>query len=37
MLAFLDKYAATMSRTTLRACIEHFTPKQREHYLKLKQ
>jgi hypothetical protein len=37
MLAFLDKYAATMPRTILRACIEHFTPKQREHYLKLKQ
>jgi 3-methyladenine DNA glycosylase AlkD len=36
MLAFLDKYAATMSRIALRACIEHFTPKQREHYLKLK-
>lgn len=37
LLAFLDKYAAVMPRTTLRACIEHFTPKQREHYLKLKQ
>lgn len=36
LLAFLDKYAATMPRTTLRACIEHFNPKQRERYLKQK-
>lgn len=33
---FLDGYAATMPRTTLRYAIEHLTPKQRQHYLGLK-
>jgi 3-methyladenine DNA glycosylase AlkD len=33
---FLDKYAATMPRVTLRYAIEKFDKKQREHYLKLK-
>jgi len=36
LLAFLDKYAATMPRTMLRYAIEHLSPKQRQHYLKLK-
>jgi 3-methyladenine DNA glycosylase AlkD len=33
---FLDKYAATMPRVTLRYATEKFDKKQREHYLKLK-
>jgi 3-methyladenine DNA glycosylase AlkD len=37
LLAFLDKHAAVMPRTTLRASIEHFAPKQREHYLNIKR
>jgi 3-methyladenine DNA glycosylase AlkD len=36
LMAFLDKYAATMPRVTLRYATEHFDKKQREHYLKLK-
>ena len=36
LLAFLDEYAASMPRTTLRYALEHFDKKQREHYLKLK-
>lgn len=36
LLAFLDKYAATMPRTMLRYTIEHLDEKLREHYLKLK-
>jgi 3-methyladenine DNA glycosylase AlkD len=37
LAVFLDKYAATMPRTLLRYAIEHFTPKQREFYMKKAQ
>jgi len=37
LLAFLDKYAATMPRTLLRNCIEKFDKKQKEHYLGMKK
>lgn len=37
LMSFLDKYAATMPRTLLRYSIEHFSPKQREHYMGLKK
>lgn len=37
LVAFLDKYAATMPRILLRYSIEHFNPKQREHYMSLKK
>lgn len=36
LLGFLDKYAATIPRTTLRYAIEHLTPKQKKYYLDLK-
>jgi len=36
LLKFLDKYAATMPRVTLRYATEKFDKKTREHYLKLK-
>jgi hypothetical protein len=36
LLAFLDKYAATMPRTILRYAIEHLEKDQREHYLSMK-
>ena len=36
LIAFLNKYAATMPRTLLRYSIEHFSGKEREHYLKMK-
>jgi 3-methyladenine DNA glycosylase AlkD len=36
LLDFLNKYAATMPRVTLRYAIEHLEKEQREHYLKLK-
>lgn len=36
LLKFLDKYAATMPRVTLRYAIEKFDKKQKEHYMKLK-
>lgn len=35
LMAFLDKYAATMPRTTLRYAIEHLAPTQRTHYMSL--
>lgn len=37
LLSFLDQYAVTMPRVTLRYSIEHFDNKQREHYLSLKK
>jgi 3-methyladenine DNA glycosylase AlkD len=36
LLSFLDKYAQTMPRTTLRYAIEHLTLSQKQHYMKLK-
>lgn len=36
LVKFLDKYAATMPRVTLRYATEKFDKKTREHYLKLK-
>ena len=37
LIAFLDKYAATMPRTLLRYSIEHFNKKEREYYLSMKK
>jgi len=37
LIAFLDKHASTMPRTLLRYSIEHFNPKQREHFMNLKR
>ncbi len=37
LLSFLDQYAATMPRVTLRYAIEHFDTKQWEHYLGMKK
>ena len=37
LAGFLDKHAATMPRTTLRAALEHFDKKQREHYMSLRK
>lgn len=36
LLMFLDKYAATMPRTTLRYAIEHLDEEQRKHYMNMK-
>jgi len=37
LLGFLDQYAATMPRVTLRYATEHFDKKQREHYLAVRK
>jgi 3-methyladenine DNA glycosylase AlkD len=37
LLSFLDKYAATMPRVTLRYAVEHLDQEQREHYMSLKK
>ena len=37
LIAFLDKYAATMPRVALRYATEHFDKKQRDYYLSLKK
>jgi 3-methyladenine DNA glycosylase AlkD len=36
LVSFLDKYAATMPRVTLRYALEHFDKKLRDHYMSLK-
>jgi 3-methyladenine DNA glycosylase AlkD len=36
LLAFLDKYAATMPRTILRYAVEHLEPGQKKRYMELK-
>jgi 3-methyladenine DNA glycosylase AlkD len=37
LLRFLDQFAATMPRTSLRYAMEHFDKKQRDHYLSMKK
>jgi 3-methyladenine DNA glycosylase AlkD len=37
LTAFLDQYAATMPRTTLRYSLERFEPEERAHYMSMKQ
>ena len=37
LIAFLNKYAATMPRTLLRYSIEHFNKKEREYYMGMKK
>jgi 3-methyladenine DNA glycosylase AlkD len=37
LIAFLDTYAATMPRVTLRYATEHFDKKLRDRYLKKKE
>jgi len=37
LLRFLEKYASTMPRTTLRYAIEHLDKKQRDYYLSLRK
>lgn len=36
LLEFLDKYAATMPRTTLRYAIEHFSSNDKQYYMNMK-
>ena len=36
LLAFLDQYAASLPRVTLRYAIEHLNPEQRDHYRQLR-
>jgi 3-methyladenine DNA glycosylase AlkD len=37
LVQFLEKYAASMPRTTLRYALEHFDKKQRDHYMSMKR
>ncbi len=37
LLGLLDKYAATMPRVLLRYSIEHFSPKEKDHYMGMKK
>ncbi|MDQ3005329.1 MAG: DNA alkylation repair protein [Chloroflexota bacterium] len=37
LLSFLDKYAVSMPRITLRYAIEHLDKKQKEHYMSMKK
>ena len=37
LVSFLNKYAATMPRVTLRYALEHFDKKQKDHYLSRKK
>jgi len=37
LVKFLDKYAATMPRVTLRYALEHFDKKERDYYLNMKR
>ena len=37
LLHFLDRFAATMPRTTLRYAVEHLDDAQRDHYMDLKK
>ena len=37
LVKFLNKYAASMPRTTLHYALEHFGKKQRDHYLEMKK